>query len=480
MRARLNRAEWAAIVFATLVAHGFLAHELLYPSAADARQYANIGREMVEGGVLQRFTAAHVRTYGYPFFLSLVYRGAGALRLPFEVALFGLQLLQYVGVCLLFRQALARLSPFAARVALCGLLANPYVLIYAPQSLTESLSASLLVLVGAIWLHLLLGGWRSGLVLGGSLTVGAAVMVRPGNVFMVVAWGLGLLIVGRHQRAGAARLVLGGVLAAAGVGLPALPQMANNVREFGQWTPLLVADLGRWQEILGIENLKYATAVRPLPTATVFYENPFSRGTKIDEERPWRWYLANPGRGALTLGLHTFNLVDQDLLFTYSRDLDPWYRLPLGVLNHAAVGLGVLGLLLLVRGVMSRRKAAEADALIVLGLTIAGNWAMYCWTAVEMRYGCVLLLVLFPLAGYAATSLLRRRDTRIALATGAGLILYVAASLLLSGWVRDQAPLIRQARAARVARYVGAPDAALGAPQDERQLGRAAALEGVS
>ena len=85
-----------------------------------------------------------------------------------------------------------------------------------------------------------------------------------------------------------------------------------------------------------------------------------SRERTLDVEAPWRWYLEHPGRGLLTIALHTFNLTDQDLLFTYSRDLDPWYRVPLGIVNHAAVALGALGLVLLGCRARAARDSAGA------------------------------------------------------------------------------------------------------------------------
>ena len=446
---RLARPEWAAVVLAAVIAHGFLAHELFYPSAADAKQYANIGREMAERGVLHRFTASDVRTYGYPFVLSFVHRGAVALQLPFDVALFGLQFPLYMMACLLFRNALFGVSALSARVAFCGLLVNHHVLVYASQSLTESLSLTLLLIAGACWVEMHRRKPSVWLMAAGSLVIGIAVMVRPANVFMVVAWVAGAMVIGRRRGTGLRRTIPWVACIVAGVGLPAIPQLLNNVREYGRCTPLLVADLGRRQQVLGIQNIKYATAVRPLPTATVFYRNPLWPGTTIDDEAPWRWYVANPGRGALTLALHTFNLTDQDLLFTYSRDLDPWYRRPLGLVNHAVVGLGLIGLFLVARRASGQGRPAWADAFFVLVVMLVANWAMYAWTAVEMRYGSVLLLVLFPLAGYAATEAVRKRDVGAVIAAGIGLTVYVALALLLSHWVRDQAPLIRDAGAAR-------------------------------
>jgi hypothetical protein len=441
---KLARIEWCAVAFAVLVSHGFLAHEWFFPSSWDAGLYAQLGREIAERGLFQWVTAADLRTYGYPLILSFVYRAANALGLSFTVVLFELQLAFYMAACLFFRNALSLAAPLAARIAFCGLLVNYYVLIYTPESLTESMSLSLLVVAGGCWLvaYRRDGVWP---LVAGSLVAGFAVMVRPANMFMVVAWIVGVVVIGLRQRPAWTRAFLAGGCVVISLVLPTLPQLANNVVHFGKWTPLVVMDLGKMQQVWGIQNIKYATGMPPVPVAPIYYHNPLFAGTTVDEVSPWRWYLAYPGRGVLTLALHTFNLTDQDLLFTYSRDLDPWYRLPLGVINHGAVALGLVGLVLLGRRIHAGRDRGGRDAFPVLLALIATYLAVYAWTAVEMRFGSVLLLMLFPFAGYAAVRVAAGRSGRTIAATALGVACYIVLALLLSSWVREQAVPIREA-----------------------------------
>jgi len=461
MSVGLARFEWYALGFAVVVAHGFLAHEWFYPSSYDAGLYAQIGHEIAQRGLFHHYTAADIRIYGYPFFLSFVHRGAAGLGLSFLIVLFEVQLFLYLSACLFFRNALSRLSVPAARIAFCGLLVNYYVLIYAPESLTESLSLTLLVFVGGCWLEAYRRPGASWPLITGSLAVGFAMMVRAGNVYMVAAWIIGAAIIGLRTRPGMLRGAVAAICVVLGVSLPALPQLANNVKNFNKWTPLLVEDLGHLQQMWGIQNIKYATAMPPIRQGAVHYASPLWDGSAIDPDAPWRWYAANPGRGLLTVAIHTFNLTDQDLLFTYSRDLDPWYRLPLGIVNHGAVALGLVGLVLVGRRVRAIGQPAPIDAYVVLLAVVLANLAVYAWTAVEMRFGSVLLLVLFPLAGYAALRIIGSRDTRTILAASLGVATYVALALVLSEWVRDHSELIRDARAARHARVEPPADVAL-------------------
>jgi hypothetical protein len=446
MREPLTRAEWWALGFALFVAHGFLLHEWLYPSSYDAGLYAQIAREFAEHGLFYRFTGAEVRTYGYPFFLSFVVRGAAATGLPFQIAVFELQLLLYVGALFFLRNALVRVWPLTGRIVFCGLLANFYVLIYTPETLTESLSITLLVFAAGCWVQLHRPAAHPWPLIAGSLAVGYAMMVRPGSAFMVVTWLMGLVIIAARKRPGVARVAASAVAVAIAVVLPALPQLANNIAFFGKPTALVYEDLGMMQQVWGIQNLKYATGMPPVPRGAIYYPNPLQNGTTIDPTSPWRWYVEHPGRGLLTLAIHVFNLTDQDLLFTYSRDLDPWYRVPLGIVNHAAVALGLIGLVMLGRRVAAKGDSAAIDGYLLLLVLLGANLAMYAWTAVEMRFGAVLLLLLFPLAGFAAARLRAARSGRLAATFGVAIAAYVVAAFMLSHWVRAQSELIRDAQ----------------------------------
>jgi hypothetical protein len=352
----------------------------------------------------------------------------------------------YVGAALLFRRALRRISPFAAELAFCGLMVNYYALIYTPECLTESLSISVLLTVSAVWLEAYRSGGALGLLLVGSLIAGSSIILRPANLFIAAAWAIGVVLVAWRSPMAAVRSASGAALVVGVLVMPLLPQLAYNGLRFGRWTPLLAENLGTKQQVRGIRDIKYATAMAPIPEPAIHYVNPLSIDTPIDEQAPWHWYVGHPWRGAFTLAIHTFNLLDQDLLFTYSRDLDPWYRVPLGIINHGVVALGLVGLWCVFRRVRATDAQTARDCLGILLVVLGTTWAMHVWTAVEMRFGFAVLLALFPLAGYAVVRLTFDRSRRALMAVAVGTAAYVVAALLLSHWVRDQSALIRAAQ----------------------------------
>jgi hypothetical protein len=450
MPPRPSRTEWFALGFALLVAAACFVHQWWYPSSLfDAAQYAEMGRNIVEHGLFSRFMESQVRTYGYPVFLSLVYAIAGTVHMPSSLLLFLVQLGLYLIAVVLLRRSVARFSVSASRIAFCGLMLNYYALLYTPECLTESLSLSALLLLGVGWLEAYRRQGPLSLLAAVSLLAGCSILIRPANVFMTITWLAGAGLIAMRSRFGTTRSLVAAAVVAVSVALPFLPQLAYNGLQFGRWTPLLARDLGQRQQAWGIQDIKYATAMPPIPEAGVHYVNPWLKGTTLDVEAPLGWYAAHPKRAALTLAAHSFNLTDQDLLFTYSRDLDPWYRIPLGVINHAVVALGLMGFVLCVSRIRHVASPALQDALGLVVLMLMAVWAMHVWTAVEMRFGLALFCALFPAAVYSLLVLARSRNLRVVAGTAVIVALYVAGALRLSAWVRDQSPLIHAAVSAR-------------------------------
>lgn len=440
----LTRVEKLCLLLSVVVAHLFYVHSRLYPSCCDAHGYIAIARQMLLDGPFSKYVYSDLRTYGDPLLLSFVMRAADAIGMPFALAIFELQLVLYIGAALLLRAALCRRVPQAAVAVFCGLALNYYGLLYTTDTLTDGLSLILVLDVTIAWLWLRAKPQDDRPLVAGSLLAGFTLMVRPANVYLVAAWLAGTVLALARLRRDRGTMAARVLAATALVAAVALPQLVSNARYYNVVTPFVATDLGRLQQIWGVQYLKYGTAMTP-PGSSIFYPNPLYRGERLDPQLPALWYAEHPVRGLATLGLHAFNLTDQDLLFTYSYDLDPWYRVPLGIVNHAIVALGLLGLALLGWAVR-RAPTFQRDACAMLGVLLLANLAVHVPTAVEMRFGLVLLSVLFPAAIYGARRLLDMPRVR----RGAGVAavgLYVVLALSLSQWVREQSPEIRAAMA---------------------------------
>jgi hypothetical protein len=446
--AAFRTAEWLVLAAAIAVAHLFQWRLVLFPSACDSQDYLGIAAEIRRDGLFANFEWSEVRPYGYPLFLSVLLRAASALGVPVGWVVLEVQLSLYLLAASFFRRRVAERWPSLAPWAFAGIVLNPFALAYAPESLTESLSLTLFVFAAGCWIALFArpaSSWMP--VLAGSLAAGAAVIVRPANLFALAAWVLAVAAVCVERRAPPRAWLSSAVALVAGCALPLVPQYVNNVRNYGEHTPLIVASLGHDQQVWGVKHLKYATVLPVVPTGQhlsasrprVFYQNPFSEGTTLDEKKPLSWYVEYPGAGALTLALHVFCMLDQDLLFTYSRDLDPWYRIPVGILNHGLIGLAVVGIgLLAVRARRERALVLVATAVAAYALAHAG---LHATTLVEMRFGLPLLLLAGPSAAAAIRALVERPPWRVR--AGAFAVAWIVCSLSLSHWVRQQSQAIR-------------------------------------
>lgn len=435
----MSKIEWCGIALALALAHAFYVRIVLFPSAYDAQNYVDIARYMGLHGVTSKFPLSDLRTYGYPSLLMLL-DGLSGPRMNLVWTVFEFQLASHLTACLLVRRELAPVIPNYYRWAFLATLCNPIVLSYSAETLTESLSISTLLLACAAWLRMYQTCRISPLpmFLGGLFT-GMALMLRPANLFGVAAWIAAIVILIAHIRPHPKATLLCLLSTILGSTLALLPQFFINWIHYGSFSPLVVSSLGKYQQLWGVLYIKYATAMPPIQTPSIFYLNPFSAENPADPDSPLSWYIRNPGEGLLTTGLHLFNMIDQDLLFTYSRDLDPWYRIPLGIAVHLSCALAAFGLYRMFssNGQLSRTPP-PAVALLIF---ILNHMTLHATTAVEMRFGLPLLLVIGPLAGWTIHSFneLTRSKKLLLVVTSS---IYTSGALALSSWVRLQAPSI--------------------------------------
>ena len=152
---RLGRSDWLLLGLATVVAHGFFARILAYPSSFDAANYLELASDIERNGLFRPFPGSEIRTYGYPLFLALFVRTARWTGTAVGWWLFEIQLALYLAAALYFRAGMVRIAPSAARIVFAAVALNAIALSYTPESLTESLSLTLIIVVAGAWLRVL-------------------------------------------------------------------------------------------------------------------------------------------------------------------------------------------------------------------------------------------------------------------------------------------------------------------------------------
>ena len=451
--ANILTAGW--IVFVLLVGNLALHARIHEPLFYDSNGYFRAARDIGLHGILSHFEFLWIRTYAYPLLLSWGDRVAILLGLPLRLVVTELQLFLYISAGLLLRRAMA-VYPHGAAAVDIGMYLNLWAVFLTTDVLTDSPSLSLSLIVVSCWLW----AWQNFkkpsywiFLCGGSLLVGFCVMVRPANIFLLAAWFAGhlLLILRDNEITLRMRMRLALLAATAMLALPIvsmLPQLYDNVAYYGRWTPLVTSNLRRAQAILGVKYIKYATAIPPVPITSVTYANPFFAGTRLPDRFPSTWYIEHPLRGAATIGLHVFDMVDQDFPFVYVRDVLPWYRLPEAVALHLLAGLGLIGLFFWATMQPYGKPSEIREAItrrIAYFLLVGAYLAVYCTSDPESRFGVPLLWAIFPFSGLAVRRLKATRGKWF----GSALLIvvaYAAIAVRLSAWVTAQSPAIEKIR----------------------------------
>ena len=449
----LSDSEWLAVACALLIVHAAFFRRLIYfPSCpvCDAVLYQDLARHILDNGLFSAAAFCDFRTYGYPLFLSALGWLERFTSVPLSLLAMETQLGIYLLAGWLLRNEICRISWQAGRCLFVALCLNVFVLVYAAETMTESLSLTIAVLLAWCWLWSLRifrsRKWMPAAITGGVLA-GFAVMVRPANLSLLAAWVAGQAILVLSRRIGphpgeAVRRSPVFALMLGAIAVPCIPQLYNNIVFGKAATPLVAHDLASFQINTGITSLKYITGRPPIPISQIYYVNPFAKAANIDPGHPLRWYRENPASGFKTLSLHAFALLDQDFIFPYVVDLTPPYRIPLAVLNHVGIGLAAWALWLWIwHDPRFGAGPILRITLPVIMLYIFGVFVICGAAVVEARFGLPLILLAAPLAGAAIRHFLRLPARRLVL-PGATVAVYTAMAIGASGWMRSQSPAI--------------------------------------
>lgn len=417
-----------ALIISFMIAGLFIARYQIYPSVtgrADAWAYQFYAFRFREYGILHDFGT--VRTYGYPFFLyPLTYISGydnNRLSLVAGIVQFGLFFLTTLWLVHLT----ANISRVLSFAVLVGLLLNPLVISLVTDALTEGLSVSLYVILAALAVKFgqSKGGGQLVVLLIGAFVAAIALMVRPANITVVLAWYFSIAAVAIWQgRTLRERTLISGTalfsIIVAGV-IVWGPQLIYNFQLYNKATFLPVCQLGDFQAAFSVIAWKYDTTVTGELAGPWNYLNPLFDG-HLTAEGGWKWYFENPFAGILTLAAHTFNAFSVTSPFTYIRDLTPAYGLPLRVLYWTLTIVGVGGLVghvvTLTNSNYRELRSSNILALAFIGFSLLFIVALNSITAVEVRFNVIPIAILSVFAvdrflAYITGTVVLRRSVAI-------------------------------------------------------------------
>jgi hypothetical protein len=442
---------WGALL-AVLIGFLYFQASLSIPLVHDALGYYRIARQIWREGLFSKWELSDIRTWGYPTFLGGILRLAAMVGASERWLVFVVQMGAHIASVFALRVAMrrAKIEHWAAEAVFYTLLIHPFALIYPAYMLPESLSLSLGTCALACAIALLSGS-RGQVAIAGVLGLICWLMiaVRPGSIYILPVLAVALTAVWFLRRPALSRMFTIAAVSLIGLSLPLTPQLRNNLVYYGRMTaaPAYTGGL----QYSGVLWIKYATSIEPNRDPQVKYLNPFAAVQSPPAKNPIRWYVWYPGRGAVTLGLHVFNLLDQDLPLPYNLTLVPAYYPYVTTANLAVVALGLAGM-----GVIAaswrRRTPAErwTAALAVLMLTC--HLGLHSVFSVEARYGVAALVVIYAFAAICSGWLIRTAQNRSRLIVGVFVLAFCTSGTWLSAWVRWQAPAIRAEIAERSSR----------------------------
>jgi hypothetical protein len=425
----------------------FYAHAKLYPSLSDAKNYVDIALVFRRQGFLSNFEG--LRTYLYPAFLYLLSFVQG-WRLTSDVAAI-VQCGLYAFLTLGISNEISRYSTYIGTAVFLGLILNALAIVLLVDTLTEG--PTIILTLAMTWTILRAaretGPKMVAWLITGAAFAAAALMVRPANIALLIAWHCAALFQCLQAGPGLRTrfLVYYGlgalVLTAAITG----PQLYYNIRFYNKASILPAADLGSHQVEWGIMMMKYATVVTASGAEPVIYKNPFYSSEDLTSGA-LRWYFDHPIAGIRTVAAHIFNSFSWDYPFVYIYDLTPSYSL---ALPFTVWFLQILGAYALVQSIVTflrKRKFREAIAAPVLFIACATGAIMglNSLVAVENRFNILPTMLLLVFAANFIQMHLRRGD-RTTIIVLAGTVMLASAATFGTIKVKDFADPIIKAKA---------------------------------
>lgn len=369
-----------------------------------------------------------VRTYAYPMFLYLISFVTGIDPVQLSLGAATVQYILFLGSTIWLVTLIQREIPCLAYAILIGVLLNPFLLALIVETLTEGLTVTVCIILAALAIKVGKSEQTSSFILVlsiGSAVAALALMLRPANVTIFLAWFLAVVLttpyhpVWRMSRMRISIGVTAGAILAVCVVLA--PQIIYNVKVWGKFTAFPVCPLGDVQFAYGIVIWKYDTLVNGVTSSAWLHINPFLKGA-ITESSPWAWYFNHPIAGAVTVFAHVFNGFSITHLFTYIHELHPPYQLALNFFYWIIFLLGLLGAF---RGLKQwwAEFASGGSSLYICAkvfgsLALSATVALNSLVPTEVRYN-VIPIALLSVLGWHTLLTFRGSSRRQAVITAA-------------------------------------------------------------
>lgn len=441
----MSARQWQLLALGyVLVCAAIALHLQLYPSQvhADASAYVDLALGMRARGLFGLFGQLDpARTYGYVWFLYFCSLLFGTGR---EVLVWGAGILQaviYAAAVLSLAATIERHSQTLARATRIGLLLNPILIALVMDTMSESLTLIVAVLLLAVLLRVAVTpafAEKRPWLVGGAAVASFALMIRPANLSLLAAWNMAVLLILFDAAAKSTwrNLRIYAVIVVVASALVWAPQLIISARQFGH-ASIYPASLGDFQITMGLKLVKYATKVSADHVAAGLpYPNPWL--TELPAVPSWRWYFSEPVKGMLTAASHVFNALNYDHPFVYIYDASLPWSIPLAFICWVIYALATIDAAVgLARWRDLHAAVPEfAPGVLFLATMTAATLATVSVSAVESRFSTLIFAMAGVLACHCAlriNSLSGPQRTRIAIAA----VFVGIIGVLVSEWMKS-------------------------------------------
>lgn len=410
----------------------FYLYSLTHPVCCDANYYLSLAKDINLNGI-ESFND-QVRTWGYPWFLSIVVEISSFINVPLHFSIFFIQLVLYYLAILYCYNSLVRINGNVAITSYIFLCFNVFAIPYSVLTLTDSVYLTLILVFYAQMFCLLHQLEKtdidvSKLLAWMSFVVCVNIVIRPASAWMLVPLFCLISYAAIRRQIHFLQFSCMSVLAVS----PLIIQMAINTIHYGKYTFLPVIELGELQIKWGIQNIKYGTwlgggAPENYYPSTALIDNSQSDLGLI-------WYLYNFFDGIKLLFVKFIGAFDFDYLvpYVYSKPYVPY--LP----SIMAFAFLWIGLLFTVCNLMSNRLGN----LRFIPLIILVSWgAVSLSSALELRFTLPILLYFMITAPLFYEYFYKSASSRAKLFYVLGGIGFVAMCGFVSAFVRSQSSVL--------------------------------------
>ena len=420
--------SYAGMLILTITSIYFFFVQVNIAPCCDQTDYLALANNIHNEGIVSAQNV--LRTFGYPWFLSILIKISVLINMPLILILFIAQAIIYLLVIIRIRNIVYIHSPTIADVIFFVFCLNIFVAPYFANYLTDSiyLSLCLLVLIN-ITKYFIEGIANNSLLFWTAAAFSTNIIIRPAAIwllFPMLLFLLHLFITKRKESFSIFFFILLGLT-------PLFIQTYLNFTKYGALSFLPIQDLGAAQLKWGIENIKYSTWLGG-GNPQNFYPSSkiITLPTNIDAYTI-SWYFSNFTDGLTLLSLKFIGAFDFDFLVPFPKEIPSLYWIP-SIFSYVIMWLGIFGIIF----------HLTTGRLFFLGhrllpITILLSWgSVTLLTALELRFTLPLISYLMYVSVIYFFEMVKEGNKKYLYITIGGLSILIPSSCLLASIIRDQ------------------------------------------